>query len=305
MTSRATTCCTHSGSFHADDVFATALLKLRFEDDIVVTRTRDPEIIASSDIVYDVGGVFDRAKLRFDHHMADFPRRDDGRPYSSVGLIWSEYGVTILSELSGRVLPIRELQDIAAEVDREFIAPIDMIDNGVTAPTATDITVAIDLFNPTWMAKGSDEAVDAAFFKAVEFARGVLLRLFDDKFAQYRAETEVHEAAMTAEDPRLLELNRSVPFRNAVHRLGLKDLLYVVSPSGNKGNWGVTAVSVEPNSFVNRKDMPAGWAGLTDEQLRRETGVDDAIFAHRSRFFAVAGSRAGALALANAALAAT
>lgn len=304
MTSRVTTACTHSGSFHADDVFATALLKLRFDDDIVVTRTRDPEVIAGADIVYDVGGVFDPAKQRFDHHMADFPRRDDGRPYSSVGLIWSQFGVEILSLLSGRVLPIRELQDIASEIDRDFVAPIDLIDNGVTAPTATDITVAIDLFNPTWLANSSDEAVDAAFFTAVEFARGVLLRMFDDKFAEYHAETEVHEAAMASEDPRLLHLARSVPFRSAVHRLGLKDLLYVVSPSGNKGNWGVTAVSVEPNSFVNRKDMPAAWAGLTDDQLRKETGVPDAIFAHRSRFFAVAGSRTGALALAEAALAA-
>jgi uncharacterized UPF0160 family protein len=109
---------------------------------------------------------------------------------------------------------------------------------------------------------------------------------------------------MRTEDPRLIELPRSVPFRNAVHRLQLAELLYVVSPSGNKGNWGLTAVSVEPNSFLNRKDLPAAWAGLSDAQLQEVTGVDDAVFAHRSRFLAIAKSKAGALKLAESALSA-
>lgn len=301
MTNRPLIGCTHSGAFHADDVFATALLKLQFGDDFVVMRSRDPEVIAAADIVYDVGGICDPEKLRFDHHMADFPKRDDGRPYSSVGLIWEHFGTQILWKVTG-LSPIKELQDIAGEIDQEFILPIDLIDNGVTAPGATDVTVAVDLFNPNWTEASSDDDVDAAFFKAVDFARGMLLRIFAAKLAEYRAETEIHEAAMRTEDPRLIELPRSVPFRNAVHRLQLTELLYVVSPSGNKGNWGVTAVSVEPNSFVNRKDMPAAWAGLTNAELQSVTGVQDAIFAHRSRFFAVATSKSGALALAEAAL---
>ena len=47
---------THNSTFHADDVFATATLSLLFGDDISFTRTRDADIIAGADIVYDVGG---------------------------------------------------------------------------------------------------------------------------------------------------------------------------------------------------------------------------------------------------------
>lgn len=303
MTDRPMTACTHSGTFHADDVFATALLKLHFDSGLVIRRSRDPEVIAAADIVFDVGGICDPKMLRFDHHMADFPRRKDGRPFSSVGLIWEHYGTQILWKVTG-LSPIKDLQDIAAQIDQEFILPIDLIDNGVTAPGATDVTVAVDHFNPNWTEASSDDDVDAAFFRAVDFARSMLLRIFAAKLAEYRAETEIHDAAMRTEDPRLIELPRSVPFRNAVHRLQLTELLYVVSPSGNKGNWGLTAVSVEPNSFVNRKDLPAAWAGLTDAELQTVTGVDDAVFAHRSRFFAVARSRAGALKLAESALSA-
>ena len=301
MTNRPMIGCTHSGAFHADDVFATALLKIQF-DDFVLTRSRDPEVIASADIVYDVGGICDPEKLRFDHHMADFPKREDGRPYSSVGLIWDQFGVQILSKAFPVQLPISELRILADDIDRDFMLPIDMIDNGVTPPGATDITVAVDLFNPTWTEDTTDAAIEAAFANAVDFARGILLRQFNDKYAEYRAEADIYQAAMAADDPRLIQLARSIPFRNAVHRLNLSELLYVVSPSGNKGNWGVTAVSVDPGSFVNRKDMPAAWAGLTDAELQSVSGVDDAIFAHRSRFFAVAKSKSGALALAEAAL---
>ena len=293
--------CTHSGSFHADEVFATAILQLLF-DDITVTRSREPQVIEAADIVYDVGGIYDAERLRFDHHMADFPKREDGRPFSSVGLIWERFGTATLAKAFPVSIPIRDLLQIAQAIDEELVLPIDMIDNGRTEPTATDITTVVDHFNPNWTEGASDAKTEEAFFQAVDFARGVLSRLFAVKFAEYRAESEIHEAAMRSEDPRIIVLDRNVPFRSAVHRLGLNELLYVISPSGNKGNWGVTAVSVAPNSFVNRKDLPGAWAGLSDGELQAKSGVSDAIFAHRSRFFAVAMSRGGATRLAEIAL---
>ena len=43
---------THSGPFHADDVFACALLRTFLEEDIEVLRTRDLDEIAIGDDVY-------------------------------------------------------------------------------------------------------------------------------------------------------------------------------------------------------------------------------------------------------------
>lgn len=297
------TACTHNGTFHADDVFATAALRLMYGPTLQVVRTRDIATIKAATIAYDVGGIYDPETLRFDHHMAGGPTRKDGTPFSSVGLIWEEFGGSILRKIYPDFMPYAEIQAIAEAIDTEIMLPIDKIDNGVTPPNPTDITVVVDLFNPIWTDDGGDKAVDSEFAKAVAFAEDFLKRVIWTKHAEYLAETQINEAAMASEDPRVIELSSSVPFRAAIPRLGLNELLYVVSPSGTKGNWGVTAVSVSPDSFVNRKDMPAAWAGLTDEALQKATGVKDAIFAHRSRFFVVAGSREGALALAELALA--
>ena len=64
---------THSDSFHSDEVLATSLLlrTKEFSKSIIV-RTRDQEILDKLDIQCDVGGVFDPAKNRFDHHQRTF-----------------------------------------------------------------------------------------------------------------------------------------------------------------------------------------------------------------------------------------
>ena len=83
---------THDGPFHADEVFATAMLRRLFPDDEFI-RSRDQAVLDECDIVYDVGGEFDPGKGRYDHHMADFDvRHQNGIKKSSLGLLWAEYG---------------------------------------------------------------------------------------------------------------------------------------------------------------------------------------------------------------------
>lgn len=66
---------THSGKFHADEVFAiAALVKWRNISISDVIRTRDiPTTIEamkdSNTYVIDTGGVYNKAKLNFDHHQ--------------------------------------------------------------------------------------------------------------------------------------------------------------------------------------------------------------------------------------------
>ena len=69
---------THAGKFHADDVFATALLQI-LRPDIKITRG----FVVPDDfdgIVYDVGyGMFD-------HHQEPREYRANGVPYAAFGL---------------------------------------------------------------------------------------------------------------------------------------------------------------------------------------------------------------------------
>ncbi|HMA77996.1 MAG TPA: MYG1 family protein, partial [Candidatus Paceibacterota bacterium] len=88
-----TTIITHSGSFHPDDVFAVAALRLAHkEQDVNVIRTRDESVIAVGEWVVDVGGVHDPAAQRFDHHQPGAPVRENGIPYAAFGLVWQHIG---------------------------------------------------------------------------------------------------------------------------------------------------------------------------------------------------------------------
>ena len=75
---------THAGKFHADDVFATALLQI-LRPDIKITRGFVvPD--GFDGIVYDVGyGMFD-------HHQEPREYRANGVPYAAFGLLWRVLG---------------------------------------------------------------------------------------------------------------------------------------------------------------------------------------------------------------------
>lgn len=64
---------THSGVFHCDDALACFMLKClpKFKDAEII-RTRDESLLKDCDVVVDVGGVYDAATQRFDHHQRGF-----------------------------------------------------------------------------------------------------------------------------------------------------------------------------------------------------------------------------------------
>src|SRR5690606_34861799 len=93
-------CGTHSGSFHADDVLALALIRAFADPDATVVRTRDPAVLAACDVVFDVGGVHDPARGRFDHHQNDYTG-----DRSSAGLVldWLEAEDKLPRQLASRL----------------------------------------------------------------------------------------------------------------------------------------------------------------------------------------------------------
>ena len=77
---------THSGSFHADDVFCTAFLKL-INDDLIVIRSRDNSELSTCDFIFDVsiGGIYNV----YDHHGIDRVCRDGKDSY----IAYSAFGL--------------------------------------------------------------------------------------------------------------------------------------------------------------------------------------------------------------------
>ncbi|MCQ8239990.1 MYG1 family protein [Rhizosaccharibacter radicis] len=297
---------THGGKFHLDEVFAYAVLRRALQlgpsgSDHLLVRTRDPARIAAGKIVWDVGTVYDEATERYDHHQRGAPLRPDGTPYSSAGLVWRIYGErAVLAVLGGRDADLAG--PIAAEIDGGMVRRIDEVDNGI-GPEGDSLGLSglMGDFNPPWDAAGGDAAADAAFLDAAELADGLLCRRVARVAARLRGAALVRQAFRSAADPRILELDRGMPWKDVVFADGLP-VLFGIYPASN-GNWMVDAVPPEPGSFAQRLPLPAAWAGLQDQALADISGVPDAVFVHLRCFVAAARSREGARALAARAIA--
>ena len=289
---------THSGTFHADDVFAYSVLRDALGT-FEFVRTRDMALIDSADIVFDVGAVYDPDQGRYDHHMRDLPRRGDGTPYSSVGLIWREYGRKALPRL---VPGIGEdmLDSVWQDIDATFILAIDQADNGIASASPGHLALLIEAFNPTW---DSGQPYDDAFLEAADFARGILVRACRQAYAEAQALSLVMAAARKASDPRLIVLDRKLPWEKAVFQGDLSDLLFVIYPNEDLTAWYCRTIPPEPNSFGQRLALPESWRGLQEAEFSKAAGIEDGVFCHPSGFICGARSRESAVRLAEKAVA--
>ena len=280
---------THSGSFHADDVFSVAALKSILPAFNLI-RTRDVTIIEQADIVLDVGGIYAPESGRFDHHQrGGAGARDNGIPYSSFGLIWQKYGLEICDGDAA----------VADSVDGSLVSTIDAIDCGHVEGVAQGISLSqtISMFNPTWQESGD---FDAGFNEAVAFAQRVLTRFIASAKGGIDAKSTVAQAIKEADDPRVIVLTQYMPWKTTVHSLS-KEARYVIYPS-ETGQWRMQTVPVELGSFTDRKPLPQAWAGLSDKALQEVTGIDDAMFCHNGLFIAKTDSFASILKMASIAL---
>ena len=281
---------THNGNFHADDVFSIAVLKHVYPSFNLV-RTRDKALMDSAYIVIDVGGQYDPDAGRFDHHQrGGAGERENGIPYSSFGLVWQKYGLALCDNN----------QAVADRVDAGLVSTIDAIDCGHVEGVQQGISLSqtISMYNPTW--EESPE-FDKCFDEAVEFASRMLTRFIASASGSVNAKAIVAKAIESAEDPRVIVLEKYTPWKKTVHILS-SEALYMVYPS-HSGQWILQTVPVEPGSFEDRKSLPKAWAGLSDEDFQAKTGLDDAVFCHNGLFIAGTKSFESTMKLAEVALA--
>jgi uncharacterized UPF0160 family protein len=285
---------THDSSFHTDDVFAVATLTL-LVGEAEIQRSRAPEIQATADYVVDTGMKYDPANRRFDHHQSEGAgMRDNGIPYASFGLVWKEYG----KELAGG--------DKEAElIDRELVQPIDAHDNGVAIAEykfkdVREYTIG-DFLN-SFINSGDHEHIDTVFISVVAIAKDLLIRQISTAKKRVASKAKILALYDASLDKRLIILPEElIGWREVLAQT--PDTLYVIYPRRD-GKWSLRAVpdSSKPNYFALRKPLPLEWAGKTNEELQKITGVEDALFAHRGQFMATVKSQEGAMALAKSAL---
>jgi uncharacterized UPF0160 family protein len=291
---------THSGGFHADELLSSVVLT-RLYPDAQIVRTRDEGWITPAEgrLIYDVGRDYDAAQGVFDHHQQQNPLRPDGQPYSSFGLIWHHYGQEFLRSHG---VPEADIPAIHDKMDQNCVLPIDLMDNGavqpsVAGPLLSKLTLPVLLESLKPVFDDPDHgAEDRAFARALDIARTFVEAAVATEAAKRRADAMVRDAIQAAGTGRVLELPKGMPFRSAIKAAGADHLLFVVHPRAT--DWVLLGIRLGSDTFDQRADLPAAWAGLTDGALEAASGVKGAKFCHNRRFIAVADSRDAILAMA-------
>jgi len=311
------TIATHSGSFHADDVFGVGVLMGVFPSHTLV-RTRNNALIEAADFAVDVGGLWDAETGRFDHHQRGFtgarmPVEGVDKPgvgYASAGLVWSAFGVAYVQALaSGYDLDAPALAEIVRSIDHSLVQYLDIVDTGQgdVAPGIFGLSALIAQLISNWMEEGGLTAdakaqlQEQGFREAMAIARKFLDRAIIKKISQIRSLDIVRQAPRLL-DGRVLHLHEGgMPWTHVVVK-EMPEVLFVIYPDSDGNQYQIKTVPVEAGSFVSRRDLPKSWSGLRDQELAAVTGVADSVFCHTNLFIGGARSLEGAIRLAELAL---
>ncbi len=262
----------HDGSFHADEVTACALLLLfdRIDRDKIY-RTRDLKVLERCDYVCDVGGVYDPASRRFDHHQVEYKG-----PMSSAGMV--------LLYLKNQEIMEPHLYD---HFNKSLIMGVDAHDNGLAKlePGTTSFSQVISNFLPVEY-DATLEEMDRAFLMAVDFALGHLERMKEKHFYTLECRATVKKAMI--QGGKALIFETSLPWMENFFELGgeVHPAQFVIMPSSH--HWKLRGI---PPTLADRMKvrtpLPEHWAGLHEQDLKKVSGIKGAVFCHKGRFISI------------------
>lgn len=290
-----------------------------------VIRSRKPDVLATCDIVVDVGGVYDPSKMLFDHHQKTFVDTFGVEPFtktrlSSAGLIYKHFGKEVLSDiLRDDKLSDDVLQILYMKVYETFVEAVDGVDNGVNQyegdpayDSSTDLGSRVSQLNPWWNVATSSEEEYSRFLQAmaltgkefrykVEFlarswwpARAIVQEAIDSR-------KKVHPSGKIIQLPQRCPWKKHFFEIEEEQNLG-EEMLYCLFKGGDQ-SFRIQAIPKDrPDNFDNRKPLPKAWRGVRDEELSKLTGVPDCVFVHASGFIGGTKSMETALELAKLAL---
>ncbi|VUZ39201.1 unnamed protein product [Hymenolepis diminuta] len=167
---------THNGTFHCDEILALVMLrKLPEYQNAELVRSRDPDLLSTCDVVFDVGGEFDPARHRYDHHQPSFNMTiQDFHPFlksviklSSAGLIYAHFGKRVIASIINQ--PSIEsdiINTLFTLLYKSFVSEVDAVDNGIDMTSVppnytinTDLSSRVGRYNPAWNMPNEDENV--------------------------------------------------------------------------------------------------------------------------------------------------
>jgi uncharacterized UPF0160 family protein len=252
-------CYTHSGLFHADEVFAFAILKFANICDKVV-RLKDIYNIPKDGIIVDIGREYDGVK-KFDHHHC-LILRDDESCYASAGLIWKHFGKDAIRN-STQIKSTEIVDFVHAKVEQKIIISLDSHDadaefecvgkNRVGEVDIFTLSNVISSFNSFDIK--NDVCQNDCFEKAAELATSVLISQIHSAYFLSQAMYEFDEISNFRKNGLVIVLDKFVDWKEIVCEK-YPTALFVISPSAHPGSpFSMIAVPIAANSRKLKKTI--------------------------------------------------
>ncbi|CAG0900994.1 unnamed protein product [Darwinula stevensoni] len=172
---------THDGTVSCGAALACFMLKqLPQYRDAEIVRSRDETVLSTCDVLVDVGGTYDHATRRYDHHQEFLTARlstpRSGKKWkthlSSAGLLFKHYGEEIISCVLNCPVEDPKVEAVFDKVYENFVEEIDAFDNGIEVchqrhlkyRIRTSLPFRVRGLNPVWndKSKNSDEIFSEA-----------------------------------------------------------------------------------------------------------------------------------------------
>ena len=280
---------THDGIFHADEIFACALLNICFNGEIEIVRTRDENITA--DLYIDIGGKFDNVNY-FDHHYKEFNIFHDIKktiPKASFGLIWDKFSYKL-----------NKNEKILKKIKSMFVVPIDAHDNNIRLCKYNEanynpytISNIISVYNR----RDGDE--NSQFYKALNFAVEALYNIIHYVEDQFKDEEIVKQIFDSQTEKTYIIFDKYYNYANAIKDEKYSHITHLIFPE--KDHW--RAICIKDNGSQELKaPFPKEWGGLTGNDLIKVSDIEGCIFCHRGLWFAVNQSLKGIISMVETAL---
>ncbi|WP_299459382.1 MYG1 family protein [uncultured Microscilla sp.] len=274
---------THNGSFHADEVFAVAILQRLKGAHLHITRTRHPDLLGkvikdSSVLVVDVGLMYDPAHNNFDHHQ-------DRDLKSAAGLVWEHFGLQLCGGNTDVALLVQEsLIDLVDQTDTNQNNILKTIDEHLPGGTAGTVSGLIGAFNRE---PDNDALQMEQFDKAVKTAATFLENtLYEaEKIVAQKPIWETRQM-LTPQVVRLEQYCKGWKRWAALE----PSIRFCLVPRASKNElvegqqWQLTTIDAEAYPLPTLETMQAGVSNANDIE-----------FAHKARFLAVFNNEATAL----------
>ena len=251
----------HDGPFHADDVFAVALLKYYYKDKTIkVTRSRTANY-DNFDYVVDVGRKYDGVKF-FDHHQGGL-YWDNEIPKASLGLLFEDlYKTKLDAYVFKTILEI-------------LVYPIDARDCGyMTINQYQHLGLWVEAMVPGWTVKDPN-VIEEKFNISVDMAKNIIAGVMERALLKKSASILVEDALHNSVYKGVLILNIPAPWK---HVVTYGDVRFVAHPRDGSPEWNIQAINKPTKTYDLEEPLPKS--------------IDkDVIFVHNSRHLATVANK--------------